>query len=109
MLRDSFVETKLNLKKVNRRLFLFNAIALILFFLIQILSTSVIGTKTQEIDNTRFEKSELRQDNSFLEAEIAKAKSYNSANNVIKDYSLEVKNVNHLESLSDNDVALKFN
>jgi len=95
-------------KKLNKRLVAFNALLILAFFGVQIFVTSFVGTKTQEIDYTRNQKTELRQNNSFLEAEIAKEKSVAQAQDVIEKYSLQEKEVNFLQEANLQGVALKY-
>lgn len=107
---NSFLQKQnsISFKRLNSRLLILNAVLVLAFFGVQVFVTSFVGTKTQEIDFTRNEKTELRQENSFLEAEIAKEKSISQAQDVIGKYGLQEKEVNFLQEANLQGVALKY-
>lgn len=101
-------QSSISFKRINKRLIILNAVLVLAFFGVQIFATSVVGTKTQEIDYTRNQKNEIRQENSFLEAEIAKEKSLAEAKEVVDKYKLQEKDVNFLQEANLQGVALKY-
>ncbi len=101
-------QNSISFKRLNSRLLALNAILVLAFFGMQVFVTSFVGTKTQEIDFTRNAKTEIRQENSFLEAEIAKEKSVSQAQDVITKYNLQEKEVNFLQEANLQGVALKY-
>jgi len=102
-------QNNISFKRLNKRLIILNAFLLLGFFGVQIFVTSFVGTKTQEIDYTRNQKTNLRQQNSFLEAEVAKEKSLTQAQGIIEKYSLSEKEVNFLQEANLQGVALNYN
>jgi len=102
-------DNTVSFKKINKRLVIFNSFLLIGFFAVQIFITSFVGTKTQEIDYTRGQKTELRQQNSFLESEIAKEKSLSEAMALVDKYGLTEKEVNFLQESTLQGIALNLN
>lgn len=107
-MRNNNIHTeKLSFKKVNRKLMAVNAGLLVLFFVVQILITSVLGTKTQEIDFIRNEKKELRLENEILTSEIDKSKSLASSEDIKEKYNLVEKNLTFLEGDNFEEVALR--
>jgi len=101
-------QNSISFKRLNSRLLIINAVLVLAFFGVQVFVTSFVGTKTQEIDFTRNQKTEIRQENSFLEAEIAKEKSVAQAQDVISKYNLHEKEVNFLQEANLQGVALKY-
>jgi len=95
-----------SLVKINKKLFIVNLILIVAFFISQIAVTHVIGTKAQEVDNTRTSKGQLREENKFLEAEIAKLKSLSAIKDVADKYNLVEKNVTYLDAPNFDSVAL---
>lgn len=103
----NYVHTeKTSFKRINKKLILVNAGLIVLFFVSQILVTSILGTKTQEIDVIRNEKENLRLQNEILTSEIDKLKSVASSEEIKDKYNLVEKNVTFLEG-EDNDIALR--
>ena len=101
-------ESVVNIKQLNKKLILANIFMLVGFFGLQIFITSFVGTKTQEIDYTRNQKNELRRQNSFLEAEVAKEKSVTQALKLVQKYNLVEKNVNFMQEANLQGVALNY-
>jgi hypothetical protein len=91
----------MNFRIVNKNMIVLNAILGIVFFLSQILSTSVLGAKSNEIDRIRIQKEQLRLENEMLISEINKEKSVAGSISVSDKYQLTEKNVNYLIDSSD--------
>ncbi len=92
-------------KSINKRLILINVGLIVLFFVSQILVTSILGTKTQQIDIIRNKKENVRLLNEILTSEIDKSKSLASSTEVKDKYNLVEKNVTFLEGDSYDEVA----
>lgn len=97
---------KTNFKNINKNLIYFNVALIVLFFVSQILVTSILGTKTQEIDNIRNEKETLRLQNEILTSDIDKMKSVASSEEIKEKYNLVEKKVTFLSDDS-NELALR--
>jgi cell division protein FtsL len=96
---------KISFNRLNKRLFLANSFLLAIFFISQIAVTSIVGTKSSEIENIRTEKDRLRLENEILTAQIDEAKSVDRAKDVISKYDLQEKQVNVLNEGNDESVA----
>lgn len=103
-----YKQSSISFKRINKRLFILNTFLILTFFAVQILVTFSVGTKTQEIDYTRKQKQSLRQENAFLEAEVAKEKSLSEAQKIIDKYGLQEKGVNFLQESNLQGVALNY-
>lgn len=99
-------QKKKNFISINNRLVVLNALLLLAFFASQILITSLVGTKSQEIDQIRSEKNELRSENKIVSAEIDRLKSFAAAEEIINKYHLQAKDVIFLEESDLNGLAL---
>ncbi|MFS8130541.1 MAG: hypothetical protein ACMG57_01040 [Candidatus Dojkabacteria bacterium] len=99
----------ISFKKINKKLFTINAILVIGFFGSQILVTSVLGTKTQEIDEIRQTKDDLRLQNEILTAQIDKAKTINASQELIDRLKLSAKDVTFLNDKTPDDLAYDQN
>ncbi len=93
-------------KKFNKRLIAFNLVLMALFFIFQIAITSMLGTKSSELEAIREKKSELRLENEILNAEIDDMKSFKNISPLIEKKGLESKSVNFLTNPENEDVAL---
>ncbi len=91
----------MNFKVLNKNVIVLNAILGIGFFLSQILVTSFLGTKSQEIDSIRIQKDRLRLENEMLVSEINKEKTVNGSLGVSAKYQLQEKTVNYLLDSSE--------
>lgn len=91
----------MNFRIVNKNMILLNAILGVVFFLSQILATSVLGAKSHEIDRIRIQKEQYRLENEMLVSEINKEKSVAGSISVSEKYQLTEKNVNYLIDSSD--------
>lgn len=82
-------------------------IFLAIFFVgTQVVVTSMVGTKSEEIENVRQEKADLRLQNEILTSKIDGAKSLDNAKDVAQKEGLENKNINFLEKTDGTNVAL---
>lgn len=95
------------ISKINRKLFFIGIILIIGFFLVEIASMAVVGTRTQEIDSIRRQKQELRLQNSLITSQIDASKSISSTIEVKDKYELVQKTVTFLDNPSSDEVALK--
>lgn len=91
----------MNFRILNKNMIVLNAILGIVFFMSQILSTSVLGAKSQEIDRIRIQKEVYRLENEMLISDINKEKSVAGSISVSEKYQLTEKNVNYLIDSSD--------
>jgi hypothetical protein len=96
---------KISFNRLNKRLFIVNGFLLAIFFIGQIAVTSMVGTKSSEIETIRAEKDRLRLENEILTAKIDEAKSVDRAKDVISKYNLQEKQVNVLNEGNDESVA----
>mgnify|MGYP001235121695 CR=1 FL=1 len=92
--------------KLNSYLGTLIIILAVLFVGTQVVVTSMVGTKSEEIDNVRQEKAELRLQNEILTSKIDGSKSLDNAKDIAQKGGLESKNVNFLEKTDGNNVAL---
>lgn len=99
-------QKKKNFISINNRLVVLNGLLLVGFFVSQILITSLVGTKSQEIDQIRSEKNELRSENKIISAEVDRLKSFAAAEEIIDRYHLQAKDVTFLEESDLNGLAL---
>lgn len=100
------VEKKRSFSKLNAYLGYLIIILAVVYVATQVLVTSMVGTKSEEIDNVRQEKAELRLQNEILTSKIDGAKSLDFAKDLAQRESLETKNVNFLEENDGTNVAL---
>ncbi len=91
----------MNFRILNKNMIVLNAILGIVFFMSQILATSVLGAKSQEIDRIRVQKELYRLENEMLISDINKQKSVAGSISVSEKYQLTEKNVNYLIDSSD--------
>ncbi len=96
----------MNFKVLNKNVIVLNIILGVGFFLSQILVTSVLGTKSQEIDSIRIQKDRLRLENEMLISEINKEKTVNGSLGISEKYQLQEKTVNYLLDSSEQVAAL---
>ncbi|MEO6729189.1 MAG: hypothetical protein ABIM99_04675 [Candidatus Dojkabacteria bacterium] len=95
----------ISFKKINKKLLTINAILVVGFFASQILVTSVLGTKTQEIDEIRQTKDDLRLKNEILTAQIDKAKTITASQELVERLKLSTKDVTFLNDKTPDDLA----
>ncbi|MEP7103552.1 MAG: hypothetical protein ABI721_02495 [Candidatus Dojkabacteria bacterium] len=95
----------ISFKKINKKLITLNVFLIIAFFASQILITSVLGTKTQEIDEIRQRKEELRLQNEILTAQIDKSKTINASQELVDRLKLTSKDITFLNDSSTDDLA----
>jgi cell division protein FtsL len=97
---------KFSFNKLNKYLF-FTLIALAIMYVgTQVVVTSMVGTKSEEIENVRQQKADLRLQNEILTSKIDGAKSLEKARELAQKAGLENKNVNFLEKTDGTNVAL---
>lgn len=88
----NFRGTKLRSQKKSslvQQMILLNLIAVLVFMGVQIIVTNQVGSKSQEIDFIRSEKSRLRRENEFLKSDILREKSLENVDEIISRYQLE--------------------
>ncbi|MCS7317386.1 MAG: hypothetical protein NZZ41_03575 [Candidatus Dojkabacteria bacterium] len=90
---------EIDLSIVNRYLLKIFILSIILFFVLHIIFTNV-STTYQTISRIRQEKEIIRKENEILIAEIEKAKSNMTTQDVIEKYGLVEKRVYYLDSVS---------
>lgn len=93
-------------KKFNKKLIACNLILMALFFIFQIAITSMLGTKSSELEAIREKKAELRLENEILNAEIDDLKSFKNISPLIDQKGLQSKSVNFLTNPENEDLAL---
>lgn len=96
----------ISFNKLNSYLGTLIIVLAVLYVGTQVVVTSMVGTKSEEIDNVRQEKAELRLENEILTSKIDGAKSLDNAKDLAEKAGLEGKNVNFLEKTDGNNVAL---
>jgi len=96
----------ISFNKLNSYLGTLIIVLAVLYVGTQVLVTSMVGTKSEEIDNVRQEKAELRLENEILTSKIDGSKSLDNAKDLAQKAGLENKNVNFLEKTEGNNVAL---
>ena len=106
-MRESIPTEKNNYKSINSRLIVLNVVLVILFFVTHILITSIVGTKTQEIDLVRYEKQNLRLQNEILTSDIDKSKSVASSEEIKEKYNLVEKKTIFLDGDNFDEIAFK--
>jgi len=99
----------ISFKKINKKLLTINIILLVGFFSSQILVTSVLGTKTQEIDEIRQKKDDLRLQNEILTAQIDKSTTINASQELVDRLKLSTKDVTFLNDKTSDDLAYDQN
>jgi hypothetical protein len=99
------MKTKNSLKSLNKSLVIFNFILFVLLIVIQIGKTSIIGTKTVEIENIRRQKDEIRLQIEIVRAEIDSLKSLKKVELLAKENDLVTKPVTVLENNSSKEIA----
>lgn len=104
---NRFVSNKkvISFKKINKKLLTINIVLVIAFFGSQILVTSILGTKTQEIDEIRQSKDDLRLQNEILTAQIDKSKTINASQELVDRLKLSTKGVTFLNDNTSDDLA----
>ena len=90
---------------LNKKLFALILLCLTAFFFIQIYITSLVGTKSAEVEAVRIEKDQIRLENEILKSRIDENKSIAKLEEFIKVSELKSKAVNEIE-LNDNNVAM---
>ena len=98
---------KINLKSLNKNLIVMIIILALFYVGLQVFVTSLVGTKSEEIDRVRQEKAQLRLENEILSAKIDSARSIENTKAVVSKLNLQNKNVNFLEEQLTDNVALK--
>jgi hypothetical protein len=107
MERIKFTNTKkISLERLNRNLIVLIVILGISYIVLQIFVTSIVGTKSEEIDRVRQEKSQYRLENEILTAKIDSSKSLEKTKDVAERLKLQNKNVNFLEEPKLDGIAL---
>ncbi|BCX14190.1 MAG: hypothetical protein KatS3mg085_722 [Candidatus Dojkabacteria bacterium] len=96
---------KNNLQSLNKSLFILNIILLVVFIVIQVGKTSIIGTKSVEIEEIRRQKDEIRLQTEILRAEIDSLKSLNRSESIAKENNLTIKPVTVLQGDNTNELA----
>ncbi|GIW58758.1 MAG: hypothetical protein KatS3mg086_043 [Candidatus Dojkabacteria bacterium] len=96
---------KNNLQSLNKSLFILNIILLVVFIAIQVGKTSIIGTKSVEIEEIRRQKDEIRLQTEILRAEIDSLKSLNRSESIAKENNLTIKPVTVLQGDNTNELA----
>lgn len=96
---------EINLKNLNSKLLVFNAVVLAAFFAVQMIITVTMGTKTQEISVLREQKNDYRLKNEILISEIEKARSSLNQKEISEKYGLETKTLYYLEEINPEAVA----
>lgn len=90
---------------VNKWMLICNIILFASFLSIQIGITSVIGTKSSEIEFIRREKDSVRLEIEILQSEIDEAKSFDNFEEVIEAQSLQQKSIIYIDDNISNEVA----
>lgn len=98
---------KISFNKLNSYLGTLIIILAIAYVGTQVVVTSMVGTKSEEIDNVRQEKAELRLENEILTSKIDGSKSLDNAKDLAQKAGLENKNINFLEKTDGTNVALQ--
>jgi len=96
----------LSFNKLNSYLGYIIIILAILYVGTQVVVTSMVGTKSEEVENVRQEKAELRLQNEILTSKIDGSKSLDNAKDLAQKEGLENKNINFLEKTDGTNVAL---
>lgn len=96
---------KISLTAANSMLLRACLVLLVAFFIIQMLVTATLGTKSQEIDAIRAEKDKLRLQNDIVTSQINEAKTIAATKEVQEKYNLHEKGVNFLENPDQNVIA----
>ncbi|CAG1022569.1 hypothetical protein DOJK_01755 [Patescibacteria group bacterium] len=99
-------KSKKDFHKLNRILTILIVALFIVYVGLQMVVTSMVGTKSEEIDNVRAQKAELRLENEILTSKIDGARSLDNAKDLQEKSNLETKNVNFLEKADGSNVAL---
>ena len=97
---------KISFKRLNRNLIIVLIISLVGYFAIQIVVTSLIGTKSDTLDTIRAQTEQLRRQNEILSSQIDQAKSLASAQGFATQKRLNAKNVDFLIKPDTNNLAL---
>jgi cell division protein FtsL len=97
---------KVSFNKLNGYLGVLIVVLAIMYVGAQVVVTSMVGTKSEEIENVREQKAELRLQNEILTAKIDGAKSLDNAKDLAQKAGLETKNINFLEKTDGTNVAL---
>ncbi len=98
-------QNKLDINKINARLFLVVCLIGFGFFGVQILITSQVGTKSTEIEIIRKEKDQLRLENEIIKSKINEARSLTNSKEVIEKYQLQEKPIYSLDRAGQSDIA----
>ncbi len=85
-------------KSLNNKLGVLVAVMLVLFFVIQIYATSLIGTKSSEIEQIRIQRDQLRLENEILNSKIDNLKSVANIEEIAKKFNLNPKTVTQLQN-----------
>ncbi len=104
---EIFNHKKISFNRLNRNLVILIIVLACGYFVLQIFVTSIVGTKSEEIDRVRQEEAQLRLENEILTAKIDQAKSLVSTMSFQNSAGLEQKNVNFLQVPDSNNVALQ--
>lgn len=108
-MKYNFVPQKISFKLINKRFIIINCLLLIIFFISQIAITSVIGTKSSEIETIRVEKEKLRLENEILTSDINKEKSIENIKEVADTVNLRPTTTVQLDRTLLDNVALADN
>lgn len=93
-------------RNLNRKLIVAVLLLIMAFFFSQIYITSLVGTKSGEIESIRIEKDKLRLENEILQSEIDEYKSITNIKKVAERYGLVEKNIQELVQASDDNLAI---
>jgi hypothetical protein len=92
-------------QSINRTLVYILLVAFVAYFVTPIILTTLIGTKTFDIDIVRNEQKELRLINEILTSKIDEAKSVAASYEIIEKYGLSEKNITFLQNSNFDEIA----
>lgn len=101
-----FSAKKISFKEINRRLALVCFLLLVIFFISQIAITSVIGTKSSEVETIRVEKDKIRLQNEIITSEINELKSIEKIREIENNVDLRPTTTVQLNKTLLDNVAL---
>lgn len=92
-------------RNLNKKLIASALLLIVAFFFSQIYITSLVGTKSGEIEATRIEKDKLRLENEILQSEIDEYRSTTNIKKVAERYGLVEKSIQELAQAVDENLA----
>jgi len=95
-------------KALNKKLFFSTLLLIAGFFFVQIYITSLVGTKSTEIENIRFQKDNIRLENEILQSQIDQQYSMENIKKVAEKYKLTEKYVEEVDAKQGPNVALSI-